>query len=72
MGIVQSLIDSFNHKSDSQLRNNNGSKPKNVTKVEEYEDVELIQMKMAIINDPNSFILNNLMMCIQFFENYEE
>jgi len=72
MGIVQSLIDSFNHKSDSQLRNNNGSKSKNVAKVEEYEDVELIQMKMAIINDPNSFILNNLMMCIQFFENYEE
>ncbi|KAG5313232.1 M21D2 protein, partial [Acromyrmex insinuator] len=74
MGIVQSLIDSFNHKSDSQSgnTNNNGSKPKNAAKVEEYEDVELIQMKMAITNDPNSFILNNLMMCIQFFENYEE
>lgn len=74
MGIVQSLIDSFNHKNDSQLGNTNNNEPKskNAAKVDEYEDVELIQMKMAIVNDPNSFILNNLMMCIQFFENYEE
>jgi len=77
MGIVKSRI-----KIDAQLgnsngskpkRNNNGSKPKNVNKqVDEYEDVELMQLRMSITKDPNSYILNNLMMCIQFFENYEE
>lgn len=38
----------------------------------EYEDLELRLLKTAIEQDPESFILNNLMMCIQFFENYEE
>lgn len=40
--------------------------------VDEYEDLELRLLKRTIARDPNSFILNNLMMCIQFFENYEE
>ncbi|XP_012227936.1 uncharacterized protein [Linepithema humile] len=40
--------------------------------VDEYEDIELMLLKKAIEQEPESFILNNLMMCIQFFENYEE
>lgn len=77
MGLVKSRIridaQSGNYGSRSK-RNNNGTKPNSAAKkqVDEYEDVELVQMRMAITNDPNSFILNNLMMCIQFFENYEE
>lgn len=39
---------------------------------DEYEDVELMLIRRAIKKDPESFILNNLMMCVQFFENYEE
>ncbi|EZA54100.1 hypothetical protein X777_05949 [Ooceraea biroi] len=40
--------------------------------VPNYEDDELILLKRTIARDPEMFILNNLMMCIQFFENYEE
>lgn len=40
--------------------------------VDEYEDVELMLLRRSIKKDPESFILNNLMMCVQFFENYEE
>ncbi|XP_011693682.1 PREDICTED: uncharacterized protein LOC105453422 [Wasmannia auropunctata] len=71
MGIVNSI-----KKSNTQpgKKNNHRSKSRNAVnkQVDEYEDMELAQLKMAIANDPNSFILNNLMMCIQFFENYEE
>lgn len=66
MGIVKSRIKI----GDSEKR----SKQKSVAskQVDEYEDVELMLLRRAIVNDPDSFILNNLMMCIQFFENYEE
>lgn len=47
-------------------------KEKTPNPVKEYEDIELTLMKTAIEQEPESFILNNLMMCIQFFENYEE
>lgn len=59
---------------DSGKGNNNRSKQKGAAskQVDEYEDVELMLLRRAIANDPDSFILNNLMMCIQFFENYEE
>ncbi|XP_012142685.1 uncharacterized protein LOC105662709 isoform X1 [Megachile rotundata] len=39
---------------------------------EEYEDTELLLLRRAIDRDPESFVLNNLMMCVQFFGNYEE
>lgn len=66
MGIVKSRIKI----GDSEK----GSKQKSAAnkQVDEYEDVELMLLRRAIVNDPDSFILNNLMMCIQFFENYEE
>nr|XP_033330177.1 uncharacterized protein LOC117222539 isoform X1 [Megalopta genalis] len=38
----------------------------------EYEDVELLRLRKMIQNYPESFVLNNLMMCVQFFKNYEE
>ncbi|KAM0736115.1 Cyclic GMP-AMP synthase-like receptor 2 [Formica fusca] len=40
--------------------------------IDENEDVELKLLRRTIARDPDSFILNNLMMCVQFFENYEE
>lgn len=40
--------------------------------VQNYEDVELMQLKRTLARNPEMFILNNLMMCMQFFENYEE
>lgn len=49
--------------------NNYGSRGATSNQVDEYE---VLQLKWTIINDPNTFILNNLMMCIQFFENYDE
>lgn len=42
------------------------------SKQDEYKDLEIELLRSAIAQDPDSFILNNLMMCIQFFENYEE
>lgn len=39
---------------------------------DEYEDVELMRLRKMIQNNPESFVLNNLMMCVQFFKNYEE
>ncbi|XP_012543294.2 uncharacterized protein LOC105840779 [Monomorium pharaonis] len=73
MGIVNSIKKSNNN--SGKKNRNNGSKQQNAAskRVDEYyEDVELMQLRMAVTNNPNSFILNNLMMCIQFFENYEE
>ncbi|XP_020285540.1 uncharacterized protein LOC109855550 [Pseudomyrmex gracilis] len=40
--------------------------------VDDYEDYELRVLKRTIARYPERFILNNLMMCIQFFENFEE
>jgi len=48
------------------------TKEKTSKPVNEYEDIELMLLRIAIEREPESFILNNLMMCIQFFENYEE
>ena len=36
------------------------------------EDEELKILRHTIDNDPELFILNNLMMSVQFFENYDE
>lgn len=72
MGIVNS-IKKIKNDSEKKKRNNEDKLRSAISKqVDEYEDVELIHLRMAIANDPNSFILNNLMMCMQFFENYEE
>lgn len=46
--------------------------PKPKEQLQNYEDYELIQLRRTIANNPEMFVLNNLMMCIQFFENYEE
>lgn len=35
-------------------------------------DVETNWLRRTIRNQPEFFVLNNLMMCIQFFENYEK
>ncbi|XP_029169266.1 uncharacterized protein LOC114939195 [Nylanderia fulva] len=42
------------------------------SKQDEYKDSEIELMRNAIKTHPDRFILNNLMMCIQFFENYED
>ncbi|XP_015181128.1 PREDICTED: uncharacterized protein LOC107068848 [Polistes dominula] len=36
------------------------------------DDVEMDWLRRSIRNQPQYFVLNNLMMCIQFFENYEK
>lgn len=36
------------------------------------EDPDLILMRKTIDRNPELFILNNLMMCVQFFHNFEE
>ncbi|KAK2575538.1 hypothetical protein KPH14_011258 [Odynerus spinipes] len=38
----------------------------------EAEDVEMKWLRRTIRNEPEFFVLNNLMMCVQFFGNYEE
>lgn len=43
-----------------------------VNREEEYIDKELFLLRRAIQNNPEIFILNNLMMCVQFFGNYEQ
>lgn len=35
-------------------------------------DPELMALRRLIARDPQLFVLNNLMMCVQFFENHEE
>ena len=42
------------------------------TRDEEYEDIELRLLRRAIQSNPEGFVLNNLIMCAQFFKNYEE
>ncbi|XP_043597110.1 uncharacterized protein LOC122574072 [Bombus pyrosoma] len=42
------------------------------TKSDEYNDPELIILRKSIERNPEMFVLNNLMMCVQFFGNYEE
>lgn len=37
-----------------------------------YEDVELKWLRRTIRNEPEYFVLNNLMMCVQFFGNFNE
>ncbi|XP_076632296.1 uncharacterized protein LOC143347193 [Colletes latitarsis] len=39
---------------------------------EEYEDMEMLLLKRAIERNPEIFVLNNLMMCVPFFRNYEK
>lgn len=55
-------------------RKKDGSEGTNIpdSLVDDYEDVELMLIRKSIKRDPESFILNNLMMCVQFFDNYEE
>lgn len=35
-------------------------------------DLELAIIRRTIDQNPELFILNNLMMCVQFFENFDE
>ena len=39
---------------------------------EEYNDPELMFLRRSMERNPEMFVLNNLMMCVQFFGNYEE
>ena len=39
---------------------------------EEYDDPELVFLRKTMERNPEMFVLNNLMMCVQFFGNYEE
>lgn len=48
------------------------SSENSTTKSEEYNDPELIILRKCIERNPEMFVLNNLMMCVQFFGNYEE
>lgn len=36
-----------------------------------YDDVEVAKMKKELLESPQIFVLNNLLMSIMFFENYE-
>ncbi|XP_076645726.1 uncharacterized protein LOC143355097 [Halictus rubicundus] len=64
----------------SHSKNEKGSRSKHgkrgttnvASNEDEYEDVELLRLRKMIQNNPESFVLNNLMMCVQFFKNYEE
>lgn len=48
------------------------SSENSTTKSEEYNDPELIILRKSIERNPEMFVLNNLMMCVQFFRNYEK
>ncbi|XP_035736373.1 uncharacterized protein LOC118447931 isoform X1 [Vespa mandarinia] len=39
---------------------------------DENEDMEMKWLRRTIRNEPEHFVLNNLMMCVQFFGNYEK
>lgn len=39
---------------------------------DEDEDMEMKWLRRTIRNEPEHFVLNNLMMCVQFFGNYEK
>ncbi|XP_012282440.1 uncharacterized protein LOC105700827 [Orussus abietinus] len=39
---------------------------------DEVYEQDLRLLRRTIVRDPEGFILNNLMMCVQFFKNYEE
>lgn len=56
------------HKKDGQKGQTEGS----ANSGEEYNDTELTLLRRTIERNPEIFILNNLMMCVQFFGNYEE
>lgn len=50
----------------------NAAADSNTENREMYEDAELQLLRRTIKYNPEAFILNNLMMCVQFFGNYEE
>lgn len=75
MGITRSKLKaSAREKRTKGKRTKGRSKTPDIpsSQVDDYEDVELILLRKSIKKDPQNFILNNLMMCVQFFENYEE
>lgn len=57
---------------NSRSREKKGSREKKQASDENNEEeVELILLRKTIQRNPESFVLNNLMLCVQFFENYE-
>ena len=54
--------------SKSNVRHDETFPNRNCTK----EDPELTRLRDSIKNQPDAFILNNLMMCVEFFKNYDE
>ncbi|KZC10489.1 Protein MB21D2 [Dufourea novaeangliae] len=65
---------------NSKSRNRSGSRGKvsgktidnSSSQEDDYEDIELRLLRRMIQTSPDRFVLNNLMMCVQFFKNYEE
>ncbi|XP_043480785.1 uncharacterized protein LOC122510309 [Leptopilina heterotoma] len=55
--------------SRSDMQSNNAS---DNSREHPLEDPEIIKLKKNIKNNPEVFILNNLMMCVDFFHNYDE
>lgn len=59
-------------KKENDIKTNENKDPDTVARDNEYEDMEIKWLRRTIRNDPEVFVLNNLMMCVQFFGNYEE
>ncbi|XP_076242313.1 uncharacterized protein LOC143184161 [Calliopsis andreniformis] len=59
-------------KSVSRKKGKSGTTEVSSVRKEEFEDIELLLLRKTIEKNPEYFVLNNLMMCVQFFGNYEE
>lgn len=56
----------------SGSKSKKGSREKTqASRNDDCEDEELLLLRKTIQRNPESFVLNNLMMCVQFFKNYE-
>ncbi|KAK1121971.1 hypothetical protein K0M31_009820 [Melipona bicolor] len=56
----------------AERSNGYGNKFEMPNRKEEYNDPELMFLRRTMERNPEMFVLNNLMMCVQFFGNYEE
>ncbi|KAL0108099.1 hypothetical protein PUN28_015003 [Cardiocondyla obscurior] len=63
---------SYSNRNNPNKKKNYNKEPNNCsTSNQDNEELEWL-LKETVDRDPPGFILNNLMMCIQFFENFEE
>lgn len=74
MGNSKSKIKSSSRKKSGRKskRNESYENLENFVDRANESDLELISLRRTIEANPEMFILNNLMMCVQFFGNYEQ